>query len=713
MRPPILSAFLFVCASAHYLLSAQTVLLLPPYPAAARIRHDDQTPPPQSLPDGLLLPVRFDLTTDRVYWDIPLDARIPDSATALEIDLSCSDTAPINGLSVHLQSGDGWFAFSLALSSAKRQRFNLPRGLFQAEGSPGAWNKSRVLRLSAWKKTTGDSSLTLHTLLARTDTVAIIRATERTAPGETSLAAQLSDRCSQLLTKADIPFAVIDDSFDTLDTCSLLLLPYAPRLPDKQLARLERFLKRNGKLIVFYNSSRPLGLLLGVRPGAWQGTESGQEWTALLCDQTLLPGAPARIPHLTGSILPPFAAQTFHARKIANWADETSRTTDLPACVLTDRGAWFAHVPPLAYPSAVTLLRLLAHTLSPADVPLQPSSPTPSPLTPLPAPPPEEIRAVWTSATAHNPRGWDGLMHTLSKLGINTLFIHLQSAGTSLYKTRTYGHADTLTEALAAGKKQGVAVHAWVTCWTLDGANAEQTAQLTREDRLMRDAAGNALPWLCPSQPENRALIIAGLRDLARLGVQGIHLDYVRYPEARGCYAPATRKAFETAQGKPVSTWPADVLTGGSQATDFQRFRCDTITAFVREAQTAVRTINPSVRLSAAVYPGADAAAILGQDWPGWVRDGLIDFACPMIYTENENAFTFSLDACIHAVPQPQKNLVPGIGTGTDMSQLDATATSQQVRQIRTRHLAGFGFFALDDELLTAILPSLLLSSGL
>ena len=650
---------------------------------------------------------------ERVYWDIPLSARIPASSTALEIDLSCSEIAPLRGLSVHLQSGDGWYASSLALTSDKRQRLIVPRGLFQAEGTPGAWEKSRTLRLSVWKRASGETSLTLHAILARTDAVAIIRATERTAPGETALSALLVNRCARLLTKADIPFAVIDDTLDTLGTFTLLLLPYAPTLPDKQLARLERFLKHNGKLIVFYNASQPLGRLLGVRPGIWQGAEPGQEWSALLCDTTLLPGLPARVPHVTNSILPPFASQAYHARQIAAWADETSRPTDQPACVLTDRGAWFAHVPPLAYPSAVSLLRTLANTLAPSAATLQPLSSTTQTSEPLPAPAPDEIRAAWhTSAAARHPRGWDGLMEKLSKLGINTLFVHWQSAGTALYKTRSSGRTDPLADALAAGKKQGVSVHAWVTCWTLDGADANQTAQLTREGRLMRDSSGNTLPWLCPSLPENRALIIDGLRDLARHGVQGIHLDYVRYPDSQGCYAAATRRAFEAELGKPVTTWPADVLPGGGQAAAFQHFRCATITAFVREAHDAVRAINPSIRLSAAVYT-PDSAIGFGQAWPDWVRDGLIDFACPMIYTENESDFTTALDTCILAVPQPQKALVAGIGTGTDASQLDAAATSQQVRQVRSRHLSGFGFFALDDELITAILPNLTLISGL
>ncbi|HNX35971.1 MAG TPA: family 10 glycosylhydrolase [Kiritimatiellia bacterium] len=696
--------FFFVGVTALPALCAQTVSLLPPFPPPEKVLPGERADPAQHAEDGLLLPVRFLPEIERVYWDIPLSARIPSDATSLELEFSCPDAAPLRGLSVHLQSGAGWHSATLARPDATRRSFTLPRGLFSPEGNPGPWHTSRVLRLSAWRQTDGRAALFLHAARARTDTVAIVRASDRTAPGETAFAAALADRCARLLNKAGIPFAVIDDAFEDLSPFRILLLPYAPALADKPLGRLERFVTRKGKLIVFYNASEPLGALLGVRPGAWQGTEAGREWSALVCDPARLPGAPARIPHATGNIIPPFATPSLQARPVATWADETGRVTDQPACVLSDRGAWFAHVPPLAYPSAVTLMRSLVRNLAPG---LQVQSPPQAAITgQLPAASPSELRAAWnTRATACHPRGWNGLMSTLAADGINALFIRWQSAGTALHEQKGSRPADTLTEALAAGKTNGVAVHAWVTCWALDGAAAGQIAQLTRENRLMRDAAGNTLPWLCPSISENRALLIDGLRTLARRGVQGLHLDYVRFPEATGCYAPATRHAFEASLGGAVAAWPADVLPGGPHAAAFRKFRLDTLTAFVREARDAVRAVNPAIRLSAAVFPTPDAAAVRGQDWPAWLRAGLIDFACPMIYTESASDFAASLDLCLAAAPAA--SLVPGLGTGADESQLDAATAFLQLGQVRKRRLAGFAFYAVDDELLTTLLPVL------
>ncbi|MDD4018629.1 MAG: family 10 glycosylhydrolase, partial [Kiritimatiellae bacterium] len=612
--PSFLTLAVFTaCAAAPAFPSGQPVSILPPFPPAAHIIPGGQTRSPQTLPDRILLPVTFTDTGDRVYWDIPLPIRLPARSTSLEIDLACTNPAPVRGLSLHLQSGDGWHAFPTPLSAfSTRRRLCLPRGLFTPEGNPGAWHKSRSLRLSAWKNTPGTTAIALFGLSARSDTIAIVRATDLTAPGETAFAASLADRCARLLAKADIPFAVTGDTLDDLGPYTLLLLPYAPTLPERQFARLERFVKHGGKLILFYNASQPLGALLGVRPGAWQGTDPGLDWSSLI---PRLPDAAARVPHLTNNLLPPFPAAEHHARTVAVWTDATGRATDLPACVLTDRCAWFAHVPPLAYPSAAALLQALVKSLSPSS---QPVTITPQPVTcnlkPVTSPlPGSEIRGVWeSSGYARHPQGWDGLLKTLSAHGINTLFAHWQSAGTAHYRTGgklaesdrpRAGRSDPLADALTAGRKHKVAIHAWVTCWTLEGAAPAQRAALTSEGRLMRDAAGNVLPWLCPSIPANRALIINGLRDLAQRGVDGIHLDYARYPEETGCYAPATRKAFESRLGAPVAAWPSAVLSGGPHAAAFQKFRRDTLTAFVREARDAVRAINPAVRFSAAVFP--------------------------------------------------------------------------------------------------------------
>ena len=673
-----------LCFLAMPFLHAQTETpLLPPSPSVKDIQADPQTCPPEITSEGLSLPIDFPASHARQFWDIPIP-RIPSDATAITLILSCQDLAPIRGLTVHLRSGNGWYTASANLNEGLRKRIHLPRSLFQPEDAPGPWEKSRVLRVSVWSQTAGRSRITLHAVNAYVDTIAIVRPS---APGSDAYVASVT----RLFEKAGVPFTLIGESEENLKPYRLLVLPNAADIPARVSDRLSAFVKRGGRLIVFFSASKPLGTLLGVRPGAWQSADS-EGWSSMLFSSDIS-GRPLRIPHVTNGMIPPSAgSESLHAKVVATWVDGLGKVTRLPACVLTDRGAWFAHVPPLAYPDAVTLTRKLVTSFVPNLSLPPPDAGLPEGFKLPPSAMTNEIRAAWHSASIpSHPRGWDGMMQILSQQGINTLLLRWRPSMQGSFHM-----------AAAAGDKAGVAVHAWFTCWVSDAA---PSGKAISSGSLMRDASGNTLQWLCPSIPENRAMLLDTLRGIARRGVAGIHLDYIRYPGEMGCYAPATRRAFESVLGSPVAAWPADVLAGGKHADAFQAFRRNTLTSFVREAREAVRAINPAIKLSAAVFPTPETAVPMGQDWPAWIREGLLDFVSPMIYTENTTQFAASLDACLATVPATA--LVPGLGTGADTSQLDAPTAAQQIAQVRTRRLAGFSFFAVDDTLLSTILPEL------
>ena len=687
MRPSrqqrVLCAFFGLLAMPLCAFAKTETPLVPPFPSAKAIQADPQTPPAEITADGLLLPIDFSAGQSRQFWDIPIP-RIPSDATAITLVLSCHDLAPIRGLTVHLRSGKGWHSASANLNEGSRMRVSLSRGLFQPEDAPDAWEKSRLLRVSVWAQTKGRSRLTLHAVNAHADTIAIVRPS---APGTDAFVAN----ATRLFEKAGIPFALIDEASENLKPYRLLVLPHAAELPPHVSDRLSSFVKRGGRLIVFFSASQPLGALLGIRPGTWQADPDGVGWTSMLFNSGTSE-APFRVPHVTHGMLPPFAdSEKLHAKVTATWVDGLGQETRLPACVQSDRGAWFAHVPPLAYPAAATLIRKLTMSFVPDLSPAPPDAALPKGFKLPPPAMTNEIRAAWHNASLpSHPRGWEGVMPLLARQGINTLFLRWRGTMQGSFNAAT-----------AAGDKAGIATHAWVTCWTSEAAPAGKS----REHLLMRDAAGNTLPWLCPSIAENRTALLDTLRTIARRGAAGIHLDYIRYPGATGCYAPATRHAFESVLGSAVAAWPADVLPGGKHEAAFEAFRRDTLTSFVREAREAVRAVNPAIRFSAAVFPTPESAAAMGQDWPAWIREGLLDFASPMIYTENTTQFAASLDACLAAAPAAA--LLPGLGTGADSSQLDIPAAAQQIAQTRMRQMAGFAFFAVDDALLSTILPAL------
>ncbi|MGF2075755.1 family 10 glycosylhydrolase, partial [Enterococcus casseliflavus] len=62
-------------------------------------------------------------------------------------------------------------------------------------------------------------------------------------------------------------------------------------------------------------------------------------------------------------------------------------------------------------------------------------------------------------------------------------------------------------------------------------------------------------------------------------------------------------------------------------------FRRERLTRLVTRLGTAARANRPDLRMTAAVWPDpAYARDHKLQDWNGWLRDGLIDAVCPMMY---------------------------------------------------------------------------------
>ena len=50
-----------------------------------------------------------------------------------------------------------------------------------------------------------------------------------------------------------------------------------------------------------------------------------------------------------------------------------------------------------------------------------------------------------------------------------------------------------------------------------------------------------------------------------RYPVDGLHMDYIRYPDGQCCYCDGCRKRFEADSGRRVSDWPADCYSGAAE----------------------------------------------------------------------------------------------------------------------------------------------------
>ena len=661
---------------------------------------------PQLGASSVLFTLPFDQPFERAFWDFPL--RVTEEATTLRLTFETHDPILLDGLTIHCLKGDDWGTVqpSIYPYGAGKYVAICPQGSFLDErNKPFEWKKATVLRLSFWRRGLKERK-EVNWVKAEfvSDPVAILLADDAMASGELFLAKQCVERLQVTLFRMGLGSAVILPHAMTpsaLKRFSALIIPYATQMTETQVLALKTFVNTGGKIMVFYPSVKGLSDLLQVKSLPYRAADGDSFWVEMCVKNSKL-----RVPAPTINLLSAQPASSV-GEVFAYWRDNRgSIDRSLPAVVVTPSGAWFSHLPPLPSVAAVNLFEALFNKILPGLTTMERSFGHVNGVVVPRGDPPR--RGVWFHhPESRHEKGWEGVLDELTKVGISDVFIQLQAAGTVFFPIKgrdvVSGRVprraeDGLQALLASASKYKIRVHAWITCWSLEGSDPSQQTLLKASQRVMTDEKGTPLNWLCPSVPENRALLLDGIKALAFRGVQGIHLDYVRYPEAQGCYALATRKTFEAALGRRVATWPQDVLSGGPDRVAFDRFRQQEITAFVQEVRRVLQKSTAGCELSAAVFPTPDAARLRGQDWSRWVNESMVDFVCPMMYSNTGYGFEQALKAGLAEI-QERARVWPGIGYSADESQLDRRGIAEQIEKVRQAHVGGVVFFAYDSGL--------------
>ena len=149
---------------------------------------------------------------------------------------------------------------------------------------------------------------------------------------------------------------------------------------------------------------------------------------------------------------------------------------------------------------------------------------------------------------------------------------------------------------------------------------------------------------MSPANPAARQHIHDVFLDVARrYDVDGIHFDYVRYPNASYDYSEAALLWFRVWMRPRLST--AEIARADLRArqdrlayphlytAQWQQFRRQQVTDMVGSIATDIKAIKPWVAISAAVFADSrDARTTRGQDWKTWLQRGYLDAVLPMAY---------------------------------------------------------------------------------
>lgn len=271
-------------------------------------------------------------------------------------------------------------------------------------------------------------------------------------------------------------------------------------------------------------------------------------------------------------------------------------------------------------------------------------SPTPPPLGP------PEYRALWVDAFhdgIKSPAQVAKLVADARRGNLNTLLIQVRKTGDAYFNRSDEPRAKDITAPprnfdplayviqLAHASVPRIEVHAWVNTF-FTGAASRVYAQ-HGDEWGNRTVDGQTAGYLDPGVPEVQLYLHRVFMDLARnYDVDGIHLDFVRYPGDTWGYSPSSVSLYEMQSGTASAPGPGD--------SQWQAWRRARVTAFVRDLHVDLQREKPSVKLTAALicYGGGPVSAAgwtstsaytsVFQDWREWIVKGYLDFGVPMNY---------------------------------------------------------------------------------
>lgn len=268
-------------------------------------------------------------------------------------------------------------------------------------------------------------------------------------------------------------------------------------------------------------------------------------------------------------------------------------------------------------------------------------------------PPKHEVRAVWLTTIggidwphsyAQSARSIDkqkqeliAILDQLKRANINTVLLQTRIRGTVIYPSalepwdgclsgipgKSPGY-DALAFAIDECHKRGMELHAWIVTIPVGKWNKTGCRNMrSRYGSLIRKIGNEG--YMNPERRETGEYLARLCKEVAdNYDIDGIHLDYIRYPE----------------------TWNVTVSRERGRAY---------ITDIVRRIADAVKAQKPWIKMSCSPVGkyddltrywshGWNANTKVMQDAQGWLRMGLMDELFPMMYFKDNQFFPFALD---------------------------------------------------------------------
>ena len=318
-----------------------------------------------------------------------------------------------------------------------------------------------------------------------------------------------------------------------------------------------------------------------------------------------------------------------------------------------------------------------------------------------------QIRAVWltTNFQLDWPRGNKSAedqkrqlinqLDSLQKLNFNTVLFQVRIPGRVLYRSKIEPLSSFVRATTSDGKpfdplafaveechKRSMECHAWMVTYPM----GNRKNFLTRNKDMCKYFNGEW--YLDPGNPKSSDYLLSIVKEIVEgYDVDGIHFDYIRYPE------------------KNVSFPDKSTFKKFAFGENFESWRRANVTKFVTQAYRYVKSVKPWVQVSSSPIGIYRSLSGRGDKWSGyesvyqdtynWLKLGVMDAVYPMMYYEDKDFYPYLNDWMKNA---NGRFIVPGLGIYKMLSSeqnWNIETVTRQIDFINESQSNGVAFFRL------------------
>lgn len=278
-----------------------------------------------------------------------------------------------------------------------------------------------------------------------------------------------------------------------------------------------------------------------------------------------------------------------------------------------------------------------------------------------------EGRGVWVRPSETTPEAIRKTLDRIQYAGFNMVYLETVWQGYTIFPSQAAEAAgieaqrpnmrgfDPLKVWIEEAHRRGIEMHAWTHTFFVgaDGADGDgavkgpgpilkahpEWAAVEREDvgadgpRPSKQEPGYY--FVDPAMPGPREYLRSVFEELLTdYDIDGLHLDYIRYPvslpyDSGFSYSDYSRAQFEEEHGVD----PYTLTESDPKWEEWNTWRENNITTFVRGIREMQRELKPDAPLSAAVFADpVDGLKKKFQNWAAWVDAGYLDFLTGMSF---------------------------------------------------------------------------------